>query len=305
MSRGHENKKWDYDSVREVALQFNRKRDFDLAYGGAVAWARRHGVFEDVTSHMQKFTIWDFDAAMSEAKKHSNRTDFNDKAAGCVKWLQRNDLYDKACEHMDQQFIWTEDLVRSEALKYSTRVEFREANSSATQWATRNGKMDEVCSHMKPVVSWDYESVSEEALKYDSREDFRQNSSGAACWAVRNGVFDAVCLHMNLYSRCDYDCVYIWKPSGFGDVYKIGVTSKRLGTKRIDHVSGNYGFEVEFLQMKACPDALKKEKLMLSFGQPAKMCRDYDGFSEFRHLSDGEFLSCLNIMDVSIAEATT
>ena len=289
---------WCYESAHKAALKFQRKRDFESAYGGAVAWARRNSVFEEITSHMEKCTLWNADLAMAEAKKYTNRMLFQKGSSGCVKWLQRHGLFEKACAHMEPQFRWTFDLVKVEAEKYSSRSEFHAANPSAAQWATRNKRMDELFNHK--LTLWDLESVSSEALKYNNREAFRQGAQGAAQWAARNGVFDAICAHMELAGKCDYDCVYIWKPAGFEDLYKIGVTSKRLGTKRIEHVSGNYGFDVELLYIKTCSDALRKEKEMLSFGKPAKMRRDYDGFSEFRYLNKLEFLHCIKIMELDI-----
>jgi hypothetical protein len=163
--------------------------------------------------------------------------------------------------------------------------------------------MDQLFDHA--LQFWDLKSVAEEALKFNYREEFRVGAAGAAQWAVRNGVWDTVCAHMDLASKSDYDCVYIWKPEGFGDLYKVGVTSKRLRTKRIEYVAGNNGMNVELLYMKHSPDALTKEKEMLSLGRAAKLSRDFDGFSEFRHFSDAEFIECLRIMGVQKQEAST
>lgn len=295
--------KWDYKSAHEAALKCSSKREFDRSYGGACAWARRHGVLEEITSHMQKHTLWDKKTAIDAAKPFKRRSAFVKALPGCAKWLKRNNLFEEACEHMAPRFFWDFDLVKQEASNFSSRHEFHEGNPSAAQWAIRNGYMEELFPHK--LTFWDFDAVAEEALKYSHREEFRVGSAGAAQWAARNGVWDTVCSHMDLASRSDYDCVYIWKPEGFCDVYKIGVTSKRLGAKRIEYVSGNYGMSVELLYLKHTTDALPKEKEMLSLGKPAKVSRNWDGFSEFRHLSDSQFLECLRIMGVQREEAST
>lgn len=294
---------WDYNTAHAAALKCNSKGEFDLQFGGAYAWSRRNGVLEEVTSHMRKDTLWNRQLAFEEAKKHENRRNFKKAASGCVKWLERNSLMDEACHHMKENFVWTFDLVQIEAHKFSSRNEFHLGNSSAAQWALRNNVMDRLFDNK--LTLWDFESVKLEALKYNHREEFRQNSSGAAHWATRNNVWDVVCSHMSLASKSDYDCVYLWKAGGFADLYKIGVSSLRLGEKRVYQVADKYGFDVEAVYLKNTNKALRLESEMLKFGKSPDVLRKQDGFSEFRHLSDGEFMSCLNIMDVSIVEATT
>lgn len=294
--------KWDYRSAHDAALKCSSKREFDRTYGGAYAWAKRHGVLEEITSHMRKHTLWDKQSSFAEAEKYDTRYSFQKNSPGCVKWLKRNGLFEDACDHMTPQFRWTADLIEEEAAKFSSRHEFHARNSSAAQWAVRNKHMDKLFPHK--LTLWDFESVAEEALKFNCREEFRVGAAGAVQWAVRNGVWDTVCAHMDLASRSDYDCVYIWKPEGFGDLYKIGVTSKRLGTKRIEYVSGNYGMQVELLYLRHTSNALKKEKEMLSLGKPASVNKNFDGFSEFRHLTNGQFLECLRIMEIEHQEAS-
>ena len=291
---------WDYQSAHAAALKYSSKGEFERSSGGACAWARRNGVLEDITSHMEKCILWDEQSAMAEAKKYNNRMTFQKGSSGCVKWLRRHNLLDKACEHMQPQFRWSCDTVTEEAKRFSSRNEFHEGNPSAAQWATKRGLMENLFPHK--LTLWDLDSVAEEALKYSSREEFRTSAAGAAQWAARNGVWDSVCAHMNLGSPCDYDCVYIWKVLGRTDLYKIGVTSKRLGTKRIEHVAGTHGFDVEILHMKHTEDALRKERTMLSFGRPADLGVKDDGFSEFRHLSDKEFCYCLDVMGLQQIE---
>ena len=293
--------RWNYQLAHKAALQFSSKREFDRAYGGAYAWARRHGVLEEITDHMRKDTLWSKANAFAEASKHETRRAFQKSAPGCANWLRRNGFFDEACAHMKPKFVWTFDLVKAEVAKYAGRTQFHDANPSAAQWAVRNGFMDKLFPHR--LTFWDFESVSKEALKFSYREEFRVGSAGAAHWAIRNGVWDTVCAHMDLASKSDYDCVYIWKPDGFDDLYKIGVTSKRLGVKRIEYVAGNNGMDVDLFYMRNTPDALRKEKEMLSLGRAATFSNDFNGFSEFRHLTDGEFLECLRIMGIERAEA--
>lgn len=190
---------WDYQSAHAAALKCSSKGEFERSSGGACAWARRNGVLEDITSHMEKSILWDEQSAMAEAKKYNNRMTFQKGSSGCVKWLRRHNLLDKACEHMQPQFRWSCDAVTKEAKRFSSRNEFHQGNPSAAQWATKRGLMDSLFPHK--LTFWDLDSVAEEALKYSSREEFRANATGAAHWAAKNGVWDSICAHMDHLNR--------------------------------------------------------------------------------------------------------
>lgn len=191
---------WNYELAKEAAQKFTTKREFDRAFGGAYAWARRNGVLEEITSHMRKDTIWNKESALEKARKFNNRSKFTQAYPGCAKWLRRYDLWEDACAHMDSKFEWTYELVKKEASKFSSRNEFHKHNASAAQWANRNGCMNELFPHQLSI--WDFNSVSEEARKYSHREEFRTKSAGAAQWAARNGVWDDVCSHMQHQNPC-------------------------------------------------------------------------------------------------------
>lgn len=244
---------------------------------------------------------WAYDTVKKAALSCTTKSEFSEKFSGAKKWAIRNGCYDDVCAHMRERFLWNIDLVKAEASKFESRSEFHEGNVSAALWALRNGVMDDLFPHK--LTMWDLESVSKEALKYSHREEFRLGCSGAAQWAARNGLWEVVCSHMDLAGKCDYDCIYIWKPSGFQDLYKIGITSKRLGVARIEYVSRSFGFEVDLLYIKGTDNALKKEKEMLLLGTPAKMNKSLNGFSEFRHLTHNQFRDCLRIMGVHESKA--
>ncbi len=78
--------------------------------------------------------------------------------------------------------------------------------------------------------------VEEEAAKWKTRNEF-QDGSNLYHVAARRGTLDQVCKHMGKGKNSDNDAVYIWelvgKTHNKKKLYKIGVTSKRLGKTRI------------------------------------------------------------------------
>ncbi len=84
----------------------------------------------------------------------------------------------------------------------------------------------------------------------------------------------------------DNNVIYMWKHD---DMYKIGITSKRRGTKRIYDVAkeGNM-HNVEILIYEEVNDALAVESALLQYGTKVKFNHIFDGCTEFRYLNDEE-----------------
>lgn len=244
---------------------------------------------------------WTHDLCFEAAKKCNTRREFRLRYAGAYKYARRHNIMDDACAHISDPFVWNANLVCEEAKKYKTRNEFHIKNSAAAQWATRNNMMDELFDNL--LTFWDFESASKEAKKYQHREEFRVGSAGAAQWASRNNVFDIICEHMTLASKTDNDAVYIWKVLGLYDVYKIGITSKRLGLKRIDKVSKESGFDIDFFVMYSVDNALSVESKLLNVGSIYDIGKKFDGCTEFRKMNDLEFDMCLSILKESNAKS--
>jgi hypothetical protein len=102
-------------------------------------------------------------------------------------------------------------------------------------------------------------------------------------------------------SRSDNDAVYIWKVQGKADLYKIGVTSQRLGETRIEQVSGASGFAVEWIRIFEVESgtAAKVEAEMLACGGLVDFDEPFDGSTEFRRMDDAELLAAIRVAEAA------
>jgi hypothetical protein len=237
---------------------------------------------------------WSHDRVREEAKAFSSRQEFHGKSRGAYKYALRHGILDDVCGHMAPRFAWTMETVAGEAAKYGTRHEFMKGSNSAYQWAVRNGVIDAL---IPPALNlWCMDTVKEEARKYNAREAFRVGASGAAQWAMRNGHWDEVCAHMDRAGNTDADAVYGWQVADEPSVFKFGVTSQRLGRKRIDHVANELGVKVGWVDIRVCGNAYPVEADLLSLGKPFNWGRECSGGSEFRQLQPHEIEACEKIL---------
>ncbi len=234
---------------------------------------------------------WTLELIKAEAKKYKTRGSFY-KGSPAYKAARRLGVLESICGHMSQpSFIkWTYQTLLVEALKYSTRQDFRKGSPRAADRCIDKGIMDEVCSHMVSGRRlWFKENLIVEALKYNSRVDFKRGSQTAYNAAKKLGLSDIICSHMvkgNFQS--DNDALYVWNVVGT-NIYKIGVTSVRLGVCRIVEVANSIGAEYKILKLIGVEDATTLEKTLLSFGKPVEWGdKHFSGMSEFRYLGNDD-----------------
>ena len=68
---------WTIDKVREEALKFNKRSDFQKCSLSAYSIAHKNGWLDDVCSHMNLSNEkWTFDKVKKEALKFNKRRDF-------------------------------------------------------------------------------------------------------------------------------------------------------------------------------------------------------------------------------------
>lgn len=214
--------------------------------------------------------------------------------------------YKKALEHPESDYIfshlksdrqkWDHDRVRAEASKYTERYAFQKGSGGAYRYAFRNGMLDDLFpDSVKEPVSWCHASVKAEASKYQHRTDFKLNSSGAHKYAYQHRMLDELFGETYNTPSCDNDVVYLWKVKGC-PVYKIGVTSKRLGDRRIRYVCRKGNLECEESHLVEVKDAALVEKALLSYGRPFEFGKPFSGSTEFRNLTDQEYRECLRLL---------
>ena len=197
---------------------------------------------------------------------------------------------------------WTRNAVEEAAKGFRNGHAFQLSYPGAARAAQYEGYWKELTSKMpQSQEKWDYDKVKAEAQKYTVKGHFISGCSGGSKWARRHGVLDEICSHMIPHARSDFDAVYLWKLKDMGEVYKIGVTSHRLGDKRIKFVSRMSGYDVEYYLVRKMDDAVSVESEMLKLGKPF-LGVDCSGATEFRQLDPQELNKCLRLMGINTFE---
>ena len=204
---------------------------------------------------------------------------------------------------MAKRIKWTDEAIAAEAAKYTTRRAFEKGSQAAYQAARRRGILDQVCAGMTAQrVSWTEELLFAEAAKYTTRKAFEKGSRAAYSAAQKRGILDQVCADMESgYCSTDNDVVYIWRAVGETfeglPVYKIGITSERLGQQRIKLVAAKAGFRSNLIRWTPLNGkATELEGMLLEMGKNPGY-EGIDGATEFRALTDLELEVAIDTID--------
>ena len=186
---------------------------------------------------------------------------------------------------------YTNDMLISDAKRFTTRSEWSKKSQAAYLAASRRNLVDEACSHMTAMrKDWTSVMLSADAHSFSTRSEWFHKSSSAYQTAKDRGIFDACCSHMvDGTSASDNDAIYIWRAVGMrfnGEkVYKIGVTSARLGRRRIKQVTKASGIKCEMVVLQQVQGkATDLEKQLLVLGTDPEYT-GFGGCTEFRALS--------------------
>ena len=195
--------------------------------------------------------------------------------------------------------------MRQEASKYNGRYDFQTGSGGAYRYAFRNKMLDELFPDtIREQVSWDDASVIEEGKKHQSRSMFKYNASSAYKHAIKHGLLDLIFGTTLNTPLCDNDVVYLWKVKGL-PVYKVGITSERLGERRIKYVCRKGNLECEISHMVVVDDAKLVERALLSYGRPFSFDEPFSGSTEFRNMTKEEYKECLSLLEKSRSKART
>lgn len=313
MTKRKPNGYWTHERLQAEALKHEVQQDFRLANPAAFQAAYRKGILRDICSHMtsgfkrtgERQRVWTKEKCAAEAINYETRTDFKAGHGAAYIAAVKYGWLDDICGHMrsghlrraENDTIWTAKICAAEALKYNTIGEFRDGAGGAYIAASRMGIIEEICTHMhrvsKPHGYWikNKDRCAEEALRYSNRAAFQNGSRAAYLVAFRQGWLDDICGHMERLGG-DFDAIYIWKHVGAKhrrrSVYKIGVTSARLGDQRINLCTNRNGMEAELVILADVQEALKLEKQILEMGIDPGYPPEVEGYTEFRALTERE-----------------
>ena len=146
-------------------------------------------------------------------------------------------------------------------------------------------------------VFWTEEMVLEEAARCRYRHEMNRSAYNKA---LALGIVKKLKFEKPPTARCDNDAIYIWRAVGEffngNPVFKIGVTSARLGTRRIKECSDKNGFTPEIIICTPVHGkATELEGELHLLGDDPKYV-GIDGATEFRALNTSQLDVALRLI---------
>ena len=229
----------------------------------------------------------------NEALKYNSNKEFRNNSKTAYNLSLRRGINKDICLHMEKgNTNWTIELLQKEANKYNYRGEFQLNSFNAYDSAKSRGLLDAICSHMKSKYkTWTDDRIKEEASKYETIDEFRKLSSGAYQSAKYRKIMANVTSHMHK-KMSDNDTIYIYNTKEMPSVYKIGVTSNRLGTQRIQQVLEASGLSLgDRFEMFSVDNGYSTEKKISDLFKlkSYKFKEKFNGSSEFYMLNDVDY----------------
>jgi hypothetical protein len=90
---------WCHDSVKKIALKYQKKTHFFREAPGAHDYAIRHKIYDEVTSHMDVRHHWSYGEVKNLALKCETRWEFQKKYRGAYRHADRFGLLDDVGKH--------------------------------------------------------------------------------------------------------------------------------------------------------------------------------------------------------------
>ena len=106
--------KWTHETLRQEALKYKSRSEFQTDSRGAYKSATRNGILDEVCQHMFVYT-----------KKGEQ----------------------------NPRYVWTTEMLEQEALEYQTRTEFARKSYGAYSAARKRKLLDQICKHMKRSIN--------------------------------------------------------------------------------------------------------------------------------------------------------
>ena len=254
----------------------------------------------------KKLTRWTDEMLIADAARFETRNEWKRESYAAYQAAQRRNLLEVCCAHMRQVLTsWTDDMLIADAKRFETRKEWQRGSKSAYTIAFRRNLLDVCCAEMRQLrTDWTDEMLIADAKRFETRGEWQRESKAAYLSAFRRNLLEVCCDHMERAGGTDNDAIYIWRAIGetFNgmSVYKIGMTSARLGDRRIEQVcqAGNMQAEIIILA-QVSGQAGQLESKLLNIGTNPKFIR-FDGSTEFRAMTDEQLSQAVRL----VSEAT-
>jgi hypothetical protein len=93
-------KKWNEITLSEEAKKYENKNDFRNKSSWAVLVAQELGIYDKITSHMNRRGGWTKEEAKLEASKYGRKVDFKRGNNKLWQFAKKQDYYEEICSHM-------------------------------------------------------------------------------------------------------------------------------------------------------------------------------------------------------------
>lgn len=268
--------KWTEETIAEEALKYVTKNDFKRNAAGAVHAANRLGIYNEVCSHMQKFTrVWTFEKVQEEALKYTSKADFRNNCPAAYTRAHRDNIVDKVCKHMEPKvtFFTKEELIKI-ASNYTDIGTFKREQPKAYHAIYRKNIKEELTSHMKgSPIKWTIEKIMEESLKYTSKTEFRNNNTSAYNAAKRLGIWETLYgpFRKNLVKHrynIPTNTKGIYLLYNDEDIVYIGKSINCIGSRIVSHIKDKSFNEVHVYSLQSLADIDILENYLINKHKP-------------------------------------
>jgi len=298
--------KWTEEKLIADAKRFETRNEWCSGSRGAYAAAQRRGLLDVCCAGMRQVkTSWTDEDLINDASRFETRNEWRLNSNRAYKTAILRGLLEVCCAAMHNRFTWTTEALIEDASRFATRKEWRRNSGGAYSVAKSRGLLGACCAGMRQLrTDWTDEALIAGASRFTTRADWRRDSPNAYSAARLRNLLDACCSHMESAGGTDNDAVYIWKAIGQfyngNQVYKIGVTSARLGEIRVLQCANEADFDAEIVILaNVNGKATEVEKSLLAIGADPKYA-GFNGASEFRAMTAAKLNRAIGIINSNI-----
>ena len=253
-------------------------------------------------------TKWTDAKIQASADRYGTRGEWKKGDFNAYKTAHRSGLINKFCGHMTVMCkTWTDAKIKASADRYQTRNEWIKGDKNAYQAAHRRG-LARFCGHMTVMCkTWTDANLQTSADRYQTRKEWQKGDVSAYNTACSRGLLEQFCGHMvSGFGATDNDAIYIWLVAGLVfnglPVYKIGVTSHRLGDARIQQCAKANDMMPRIVKL-AQVEGIKATDIegeLHSLGQTVDCIpQGADGYTEFRALTNDELRLAIDVIELA------
>jgi hypothetical protein len=149
-SIGGDYKKWTYNELKNEALKYQHRSEFEKNNRKAYSVALRWKILDDICEHMtilKRKNKWTYEKCKETALLYTTLADFMNNQENCYKAIVRNNWYNELCSHLEKRKpngYWDiKENCKEEALKYKNRWEYQVKEVAAYRSALKNHWLDE------------------------------------------------------------------------------------------------------------------------------------------------------------------